>query len=106
MRTTYAMLAARLASASATARRCTVPIGERGLDRHEQQPAAEAHDQDRDEGQQHEATRRQADRAGTHDRRGRPEQPAPSDQALGARGDQAGERLPVAKAATTSPPAE
>ena len=88
------MLAATLASVERDRAALAVVVGERGLDRHEQQPAAEAHDQHRTDGHPSDAPRRQPDRPRAHHRGRRPEQRAPTEPALEPRGDHARDQAP------------
>ena len=73
---------------------CAVVVGERGLDRHEQQSAAEPHEQHRADGRRGDASHRQPDRPRAHQRGGRPEQCAPPDGAFEARGDHPRDQAP------------
>ena len=63
-----------------------VVVGERGLDRRQEEPAAQAHDEDRPDGRGHDVTRGQPDRAHREQGRGPPEQvPAPIAAPAGTR---------------------
>jgi hypothetical protein len=59
-----------------------VVVGERGLARREQQPAADAHHEHRADGHHSDASRRQLDRPRAQQRGRRPEQRAPAECAL------------------------
>ena len=72
----------------------TVVVGECGLDRHEQEPAAETHDQHRADRHRGDAPRGEPDRPRTHHHGGRPEQRPPSERALQRRGDPARDHAP------------